>query len=90
MKTIYGTAPFVLPMIKVHDKSGKGYRYVTKKIIEIDKFNPQAASSLVRNFSKYKKLDQNRKNLMKKELKKIINAKKLSAEVYELVSKIIK
>jgi aminopeptidase N len=55
-------------------------------IIEIDKFNPQVASRAAVSFSMINRLDQNRKTLMQKNLKKIMESSP-SRDTFEVVSK---
>ena len=49
--------------------------------------NPQVAARLVSAFTIWKRYDENRQALMKKELERILAAPKLSKDVYEVVSK---
>ena len=75
--------------INFHDKSGNGYKYLSDKILEIDTFNPSISSSLTGVFKLYSKVDENRKNMMNKELNTIISRKNLSKNTYEIVYKIL-
>jgi len=72
-----------------HAKDGSGYRFIREKIFEIDKINPQMASSLGGAFKLYKKLNPINKELMKKELKTIKANKHLSKNTYEIINKIL-
>jgi aminopeptidase N len=72
-----------------HATDGSGYRYVGQKIMEIDKINPQMASSLVGSFKIYKKLKNNNKKLMKRELECVISTHSISKNLFEIVDKII-
>ena len=72
-----------------HAKDGSGYSFVAKKILDIDKINPQMASSLAGAFKIYKKLNPINKELMKKELECIVSTKSLSKNTYEIVHKIL-
>ncbi len=73
-----------------HAKNGYGYAFIADKIIEIDKINPQMASGLCSAFKIYEKLNLVNKNLMKKELERIISTHSLSKNAYEIISKILK
>lgn len=73
-----------------HAKDGSGYKFVADKIIDIDKINPQMASSLAGAFKIYKKLNVQNKKMMKLELERVVSTHSLSKNVYEIVSKIIK
>lgn len=81
---------FVGNLIHFHEPSGKGYRFIGDKIVEIDGFNPSAAAKLSACFKKYKKLDSGRQKLMETVLQKILAHQGLSKETYEIVSKTLK
>ncbi|MCF6340782.1 MAG: aminopeptidase N [Sulfurimonas sp.] len=73
-----------------HAKEGDGYKFIANKIIEIDKINPQIASSLAGAFKIYKKLNLQNKKAMKIELERILSTPSISKNVYEIVSKVLK
>lgn len=73
-------------LVAFHDASGKGYDFMADKIITIDAFNPQVASRAASAFSLINKLDDTRKNGMKKALSKILGGHP-SKDTYEVVSK---
>ncbi|MGE0737935.1 aminopeptidase N [Sulfurimonas sp.] len=73
-----------------HAKDGLGYKFVADKIIEIDKINPQMASSLAGAFKIYEKLNAQNKNVMYKELERVAQEQSLSKNTYEIISKILK
>jgi aminopeptidase N len=72
-----------------HAKDGSGYKFIADKILEIDKINPQMASSLAGAFKIYKKLNPTNKELMKKELECVVSTQSLSKNTYEIVHKIL-
>ena len=53
-----------------HDAQGKGFNFITDKVIELDSINPQSAAPLVRAFCYWKKYDRKRRSLMKAELQR--------------------
>ena len=73
-----------------HAKDGHGYTFVADKIIEIDKINAQMASGLAGAFKIYERLNSVNKELMKKELQRIMAVETLSKNAYEIISKILK
>nr|WP_321268134.1 aminopeptidase N [uncultured Sulfurimonas sp.] len=73
-----------------HAKDGSGYSFVADKIIEIDKINAQMASGLASAFKIYERLNSENKELMKKELNRVVKTPSLSKNVYEIISKILK
>ncbi|MFK8068785.1 MAG: aminopeptidase N [Gammaproteobacteria bacterium] len=70
-----------------HKEDGSGYRFLADQIIKLDPMNPQVASRLVRVFTRWKRFDENRKALMKKELERIKQQTDLSKDVFEIVEK---
>lgn len=72
-----------------HAKDGRGYAFVADKILEIDKINPQMASGLCGAFKIYTKMNEKNRVLMKKELQRVLSAKELSKNCFEIVSKIL-
>lgn len=73
--------------INFHDRSGEGYAFLADQIIILDRQNPQIASRLLTPLTKWKKYDDNRQALMKKQLQRISEQSSLSKDVYEVVSK---
>jgi len=59
------------------------------QVLEIDKINPQIASSLLGGFKIYNKINKTNKNMMQKELKKIQLTENLSKNSTEIVNKIL-
>lgn len=68
-----------------HHESGRGYKAVAAKIVEVDKLNPQMASRLCSAFRIYKKLDTSRQSLVKKQLEFILEQKDISKNVFEII-----
>lgn len=65
---------------------GSGYEYIADKIIEIDKFNPQIASSLAKSLRHMKNLDDLRKVKLKEQLQRLLNTN-LSKDTFEVVNR---
>ncbi len=80
---------FARNALHFHAKDGSGYAFVSQKVLELDKINPQIASGLSGVFKDYPKLNEPSKSLMKKELETIVHTDGLSKNVYEIVSKIL-
>ena len=73
--------------INFHQNSGAGYKFIADQIIALDSINPQLAARLSSCFNHWKKYDDQRKTLMKKEVERIASVKGLSKNVYEIVSR---
>ncbi len=69
-----------------HNTNGLGYQFVMDQILALDKFNPQIASRMVKLFSRWRRYDETRQNLMKAELERAARDK-LSPDVFEIVTK---
>jgi aminopeptidase N len=68
-----------------HAADGSGYAFMAQQIARIDAFNPQVASRLTTVFSLVEKLDENRRALMKRELKKLVDGGP-SKDVFEMAA----
>jgi len=78
---------FASNSVRFHDPSGDGYAFLADQVLAIDPMNPQIAARLVSSFTMWRRYEEKRKALMKKELERILAAPKLSKDVYEVVTK---
>jgi aminopeptidase N len=70
-----------------HDASGRGYRFVADRIIEIDRTNPQVAARQVPILGRWRRFEPKRAELMRAELERILATPGLSKDVFEQASK---
>jgi len=70
-----------------HSKTGEGYRFLAEEVLKIDKINPQVAARLTSFYSQWQRLAEPRKTLMREAIEQIADAKHLSKDVFEIVSK---
>jgi aminopeptidase N len=70
-----------------HDISGRGYRFLTDRVLEVDRRNPQTAAKLVPPLGRWRRFDPARAALMRAELERIMATPGLSKDVFEQVSK---
>jgi aminopeptidase N len=70
-----------------HDATGGGYRLLADTVIALDALNPQVAARMVAPLGQWRRVDSPRQALMKKELQRILDTPKLSANTFEMVSK---
>ncbi|MFA6237574.1 MAG: aminopeptidase N [Bacteriovorax sp.] len=75
--------------VQFNHPSGRGYKLIADRLLELDKLNPQIASRLASGFKDYNRIPQNLKKLMGPELERIIKTDGLSKNVFEIVSKIL-
>jgi len=73
--------------INFHVSSGESYAFLADQILILDKLNPMIAARLITPLSRWRKYNSKRQSLIKKQLKRILDAKGLSKNVYEIASK---
>jgi aminopeptidase N len=73
--------------IHFHEKKGRGYAFVTQKILELDRINHQIAARLATCFNQWKKYDPARQTWMQKSLETLKADPSLSKNVDEIVSR---
>ena len=72
-----------------HHASGRGYRFVTDMILEVDRINPQVAARQVPSIGRWKRFETKRAGeLCAAELERIVKTPGLSKDVFEQVSKV--
>ena len=72
-----------------HTADGSGYRLHADQVIALDALNPQMAARMAGSFNSWTRYDENRRNLMQAELKRIAAVQNLSPDVSEIVSNAI-
>jgi len=70
-----------------HDISGRGYQFITERILEIDKLNPQIAARLMGVYTLWRRYDEQRQSMMRQQLDRIISEPGLSKDVFEIATK---
>jgi aminopeptidase N len=70
-----------------HHASGRGYRWVADRIIEVGAVNPQVAARQVPVFGRWRRMEPKRAALMRAELERIVATPGLSKDVFEQASK---
>ncbi|MCK4503039.1 MAG: aminopeptidase N C-terminal domain-containing protein, partial [Desulfuromonadales bacterium] len=73
-------------MAVFHQADGSGYRLLVEKIIELDKRNPQIAARLAAPLTRWKRLEPQRRELLRSELLRL-QPLELSRDLSEIVSK---
>jgi len=69
-----------------HREDGEGYRWLAEQILLLDARNQQLAARLAGPFTRWKRLEEGRQNLMRTELERLSHGN-LSKDLYEIVSK---
>ncbi len=70
-----------------HDRSGKGYAFLTEQVLKVDTFNPMTAARLIEPLSRYRFYAEPYHGLMQQALSTIVKAPNLSKNVLELAAK---
>ena len=73
--------------VHFHAQTGEGYRFLADQVLALNILNPQIASRMVTGFAQWRRYDQQRQDLMKQQLQRIIATQPLSPDVYEIASK---
>lgn len=73
--------------VQFHDKSGLGYEFAGEILRELNSSNPQVASRLIDPLLKFRKYDEERQALIKKELETLKNMDNLAKDLFEKVTK---
>jgi aminopeptidase N len=75
--------------LRFHDRSGAGYRLVREIVQTLDGINPQTAARMAAAFETWRRYDAERQRLMRAELEAIAAGAGLSANLYEMVTKML-
>jgi aminopeptidase N len=75
--------------LRFHDRSGAGYRLVREVVQTLDGLNPQTAARMAAAFETWRRYDSERQRLMRAELEAIASGTGLSANLYEMVTKML-
>lgn len=74
-------------IVQFHAKDGEGYEFLTENVLLLDKLNPQVAARLLIPLTNWRRYDKDRQALMCAQLKRIVETKDLSKDVYEIAAK---
>lgn len=73
--------------VNFHAASGEGYAFLRETVQQLNTLNPQIAARMVKPLTNWHRYDKERQNQMRGQLELLLEDKKLSKDVYELVSK---
>ena len=73
--------------LRFHDGSGAGYVLLADEVIALDPINPTTAARLVQPLGSWRRHDETRQVLMRRELKRVLTTSDLSKNTYEMVTK---
>lgn len=69
-----------------HAADGSGYVFLTEMLLKLDKLNPQITARLATPFTRWRRLDRARQEIMKQQLQRL-SGETLSRDLSELVTK---
>lgn len=69
-----------------HAADGSGYAFLTERLLEVDKLNPQISARLATPFTRWQRFDRVRQQHMLAQLERL-SAENLSADLREIVNK---
>ncbi|MDE3117299.1 MAG: DUF3458 domain-containing protein, partial [Pseudomonadota bacterium] len=75
--------------LRFHAADGAGYRLTAEAVKTLDGINPQIAARLAGAFENWRRYDAHRQGLMRGELETIARMKGLSANLFEVATKIL-
>ncbi len=73
--------------VQFHRADGEGYRLLADVVLQLNSSNPQIAARMIRQMSRWRRFDEQRQQLMKSQLQRILFAEGLSKDVHEVVSR---
>lgn len=73
--------------VHFHAKNGEGYRFLADQVLVLNRLNPQLASRMVTGLVQWRRYDQDRQQLMREQLRRIVDSGELCKDVYEIASK---
>ena len=73
--------------LRFHAADGSGYAFLADMVLQLDKVNPQVAARLCGAFETWRRFDQGRQALIRKQLSRIAATEGLSRNVSEIVAR---
>lgn len=73
--------------VNYHAEDGEGYAFLREVVHQLDRLNPQVAARMVKPLTTWRRYDKERQELMQEQLEWLLHDKKISRDLYELVSK---
>ena len=72
--------------VRFHAADGSGYRFLLERVLELDPLNSQVAARMLRGLSRWQRYDENRQQLMREQLQRVLDAD-ASSDVFEVASR---
>ena len=78
---------FAANHVRFHAADGSGYAFLADQVLALDKLNPQVAARMARGFDRWRRFDPARQAHAVAQLERVRDAKGLSRDVAEIVTK---
>ena len=72
-----------------HLETGENYKLFSDWILKVDPVNPQVGARMCSAFETWKRYDSNRQKLIKSQINKVLEAKSISKDTREMLSRLI-
>ena len=73
--------------VRFHERNGRGYQFLTDRVLEIDGFNAKIAARLISPLGRWRRYDAERQGRMRAALERVLSHPGLSRDVFEIASK---
>ncbi len=74
---------------RFHQADGSGYRFFAEQLEWLDNINPQTAARMGTAFETWRRYDDNRQELMRSEMTRLLNRKECSRDLFEILSRLL-
>lgn len=78
---------FTMNAAPFHDENGKGYEFLADMLEKLDGINPQISSRMAGSLIQWRRYDDTRSELMKKQCTRLLNMPGISDDMYEILSR---
>ncbi len=75
--------------LRFHAPDGSGYAFLVERVLELDAINPQIAARLLRNLSRWRRLDEGRQAHAREQLERVLARPGLSRDLHEVVLRLL-
>ena len=75
--------------LRFHAPDGSGYAFLVDQVLKLDPVNPQVAARLLRNLSRWRRLDEGRQAHAREQLERVLAQPGLSKDVREVVTRLL-
>jgi aminopeptidase N len=87
VRALVGT--FAANHLRFHARDGQGYALVAETVRALDGVNPMVAARMAGAFENWRRYDGDRQKLMRSEMENILKMPGLSANLFEVTTKML-